>query len=142
MQVGLASTTVTDVYIHRGYIPAQAQMTRKTPESLLPLTPAVLHILLALADGERHGYAIAQEIEAMSEGQVRMGPGTLYGSILRMTSAELVEEVVTRRREDGDERRRYYRLTPFGRRVLVREVARLDAVVALARRKSLLQSPA
>jgi len=117
-------------------------MTRKTPESLLPLTPAVLHILLALADGERHGYAIAQEVEAISEGQVRMGPGTLYGSILRMTSSELVEEVVTRRREDGDERRRYYRLTPFGRRVLVREVARLDAVVALARRKSLLQAPA
>jgi DNA-binding PadR family transcriptional regulator len=117
-------------------------MTKKTPESLLPLTPAVLHILLALTDGERHGYAIAQEVEAMSEGQVRMGPGTLYGSILRMTSSELVEEVSTRRREDGDERRRYYRLTPFGRRVLVRELARLDAVVALARRKQLLQAPA
>jgi DNA-binding PadR family transcriptional regulator len=116
-------------------------MTKKTPESLLPLTPAVLHILLALADGERHGYAIAQEVEAMSEGQVRMGPGTLYGSILRMTSSELVEEV-SRRREDGDERRRYYRLTPFGKRVLVRELARLDAVVALARRKQLLQAPA
>ena len=113
-------------------------MTRKTPESLLPLTPAVLHILLVLADGERHGYAIAQEVEAMSDGQVRMGPGTLYGSILRMTSADLVEEVTARRREDGDERRRYYRSTQFGKRVLARELARLDAVVNLARRKSLL----
>jgi DNA-binding PadR family transcriptional regulator len=117
-------------------------MTRKSPESLLPLTPAVLHILLALADGERHGYAIAQEVEAMSHGQVRMGPGTLYGSILRMTSAELVEEVTSRRREEGDERRRYYRSTPFGKRVLARELARLDAVVSLARRKQLLLDPA
>ena len=117
-------------------------MSKKLPETLLPLTPAVLHILLALADGERHGYAIAQEVEAMSEGQVRMGPGTLYGSILRMTSSALVEEVSTRRRGDGDERRRYYRLTAFGRRVLVLELARLEAVVTLARRKQLLQAPA
>ena len=76
----------------------------------------------------------------MSEGQVRMGPGTLYGSILRMTSSELVEEVSTRKREEGDERRRYYRLTPFGKRVLMLEVARLDAVVTLARSKQLLQA--
>ncbi|MDB4913285.1 MAG: PadR family transcriptional regulator [Gemmatimonadetes bacterium] len=113
-------------------------MTKKTPESLLPLTPAVLHILLALADGERHGYAVAQEVEAMSNGQVRMGPGTLYGSILRMSETELVEEVIPRHRGDGDERRRYYRSTPFGKRVLSRELARLDAVINLARRKQLL----
>ena len=116
-------------------------MGKKTPESLLPLTPAVLHILLALADGERHGYAIAQEVEEMSDHQVRMGPGTLYGSILRMTESELVEEVTTRRRGDGDERRRYYRSTAFGKRVLSRELARLDAIVSLARRKQLLRSP-
>jgi DNA-binding PadR family transcriptional regulator len=116
-------------------------MNRKTPESLLPLTPAVLHILLVLADGERHGYAIAQEVEAISDGQVRMGPGTLYGSILRMTESELLEEVTTRRKEDGDERRRYYRITPFGKRVLTRELERLNAVVNVARRKQLLQPP-
>ena len=115
-------------------------MSRKTPESLLPLTPAVLHILLALSDGERHGYAIAQEVEAISNGQVRMGPGTLYGSILRMTESELLEEVTTHRREDGDERRRYYRLTQFGRRVLTRELERLNAVVNVARRKQLLHA--
>jgi DNA-binding PadR family transcriptional regulator len=114
-------------------------MSRKSPESLLPLTPAVLHILLVLADGERHGYAIAQEVEAISDGQVRMGPGTLYGSILRMTESELLEEVTTRRREDGDERRRYYRLTQFGKRVLTRELERLNTVMNVARRKQLLQ---
>ncbi|MEP6779679.1 MAG: PadR family transcriptional regulator [Gemmatimonadaceae bacterium] len=116
-------------------------MSKKSPESLLPLTPAVLHILLVLADGERHGYAIAQEVEAISDGQVRMGPGTLYGSILRMTESELLEEVTTRRKEDGDERRRYYRITPFGKRVLTRELERLSAVVNVARRKQLLQPP-
>src|SRR3982751_474250 len=90
-------------------------MTKKNPESLLPLTPAVLHILLVLADGERHGYAIAQEVEAISEGQVRMGPGTLYGSILRMSESGLLEEVTGKRSDDGTERRRYYHLTGFGR---------------------------
>jgi len=116
-------------------------MTPKPPESLLPLTPAVLHILLVLADGERHGYAIAQEVEAISDGQVRMGPGTLYGSILRMTEAELLEEVTTRRRDDGEERRRYYQMTAFGKRVLTLELDRLTAVMNVARRKQLLSAP-
>ncbi len=116
-------------------------MSKKSPESLLPLTPAVLHILLVLADGERHGYAIAQEVEAMSDGQVRMGPGTLYGSILRMTDSDLLEEVTGRPKADGDERRRYYRLTPFGRQVLTLELARLTAVMNVARRKQLLGAP-
>ena len=116
-------------------------MALKLPESLLPLTPAVLHILLVLADGERHGYAIAQEVEAMSDGQVRMGPGTLYGSILRMTESELLQEVTTRRREDGEERRRYYQLTAFGKRVLTLELDRLTAVMNVARRKHLLGAP-
>lgn len=113
----------------------------KTPESLLPLTPAVLHILLVLADGERHGYAIAQEVEAISEGQVRMGPGTLYGSILRMAESGLLEEVTGQRRDDGAERRRYYRLTSFGRQVLALELDRLTAVMNVARRKQLLGAP-
>lgn len=116
-------------------------MATKSPESLLPLTPAVLHILLVLADGERHGYAIAQEVESISDGQVRMGPGTLYGSIVRMADSALLTEVTDRPREDGEERRRYYRITPFGREVLRLELARLDAVMNVARRKHLLGIP-
>jgi DNA-binding PadR family transcriptional regulator len=110
--------------------------------SFLPLTPAVLHILLALA-GERqgkHGYAVAREVEEVTAGHMRMGPGTLYGSIQRMIDSRLIEETPVTRKSasDEDERRRYYRLTPLGRRVLELEVARLDAVVAIARSKQLL----
>ena len=109
------------------------------PASQLPLTPVVLHMLLALA-GERqgkHGYALAKEVEDVSRGQIRMGPGTLYGSIQRMIDADLIEES-SRRAADDDDRRRYYRMTPFGRRVLELELARLNAVLAIAREKNLL----
>src|SRR5262247_1930788 len=111
-------------------------MTRRA-EDQLPLSPAVLHILLALADEPqgKHGYAVAREVEDVTEGQIRMGPGTLYGSFQRMLDAELIEE---RRRAEDDERRRYYRLTPLGRRVLSLELSRLADVVAIARRKQLL----
>ena len=99
------------------------------PKGLLPLTPVVLHILLTLADGERHGYAIAQEVEETTDGQIRMGPGTLYGSIQRMLNASLIEETPQRRRPaDDDERRRYYRITRWETR------ARVGAPAALARR--------
>lgn len=129
------------------------------PRELLPLTPAVLHILLALADGRRstgredsvgrHGYAVAQEVEEMTEGQIRMGPGTLYGSIQRMLTSGLIEEVgrakSTARGAAGgseeDERRRYYRLTALGSRVLELELARLARVVVIARAKHLLHGP-
>jgi DNA-binding PadR family transcriptional regulator len=110
------------------------------PVSHLPLTPVVLHMLLALA-GERqgkHGYALAKEVEDVSEGQIRMGPGTLYGSIQRMIDASLIEE--SSRRTDDDDRRRFYRLTPFGRKVLELEIARLNAVIRVARAKNLLPS--
>jgi len=108
----------------------------------MPLTPVVLHILLALADGERHGYAIAQEVEATTGAQIRMGPGTLYGSIQRMLSAKLIEEATTRRRSAGDdERRRYYRMTATGRRTLDLELQRLASVVDAARSKQLLRGP-
>ena len=112
---------------------------RRDPQSQLPLTPVVVHILIALSDGERHGYAIAQEIEATTQGQIRMGPGTLYGSIQRMLSSDLIEEAAARRRasDADDERRRYYRMTTFGRRVLDAELERLNAVVRLARQKHL-----
>jgi DNA-binding PadR family transcriptional regulator len=113
-------------------------MPTPDPQSQLPLTPVVLHILLALADERqgKHGYAIAREVEEVTDGQVRMGAGTLYGSIQRMLDAALIEE--RRTRAQGDERRRYYKITPFGRRVLELELARLAEVVAIARRKQLL----
>lgn len=128
------------------------------PRDLLPLTPAVLHILLALADGRRakgeeaggrHGYAVAQEVEEMTDGQIRMGPGTLYGSIQRMLTSGLIEEVERAQSTprslvptaEGDERRRYYRLTAFGRRVLELELSRLARVMVLARAKQLLPEP-
>lgn len=108
------------------------------PEDLLPLTPAVFHILLALADRERHGYAIMQEVAANSEGRVQMGPGTLYGSIKRMLAAKLIEEAEERPDPDlDDERRRYYRLTDFGRKVLAMEVDRLNHLVHVAQAKNL-----
>ena len=136
-------------------------MMRRAPDprELLPLTPAVLHILLALADGRRnagqeervgrHGYAVAQEVEEMTDGQIRMGPGTLYGSIQRMLTSGLIEEVARARGaargigvgSDEDERRRYYRLTPLGSRVLELELARLARVVVIARAKHLLHEP-
>ncbi len=114
-------------------------MPTPDPQTLLPLTPAVLHILLALADERqgKHGYAIAREVEELTDGHVRMGPGTLYGSIQRMLDATLIEERRSRARAD-DERRRYYRITAFGRRALELELARLAQVVAIARRKQLL----
>src|SRR3954468_16044978 len=93
------------------------------PAAQLALTPVVLHILLALA-GERqgkHGYALAKEVEDVSDGQIRMGPGTLYGSIQRMIDADLIEEA-SRRPSDDDDRRRYYRMTTLGRRVLELEL--------------------
>jgi DNA-binding PadR family transcriptional regulator len=109
------------------------------PEELLPLTPAVFNILLALADGEKHGYGIMLEVEANTKGSVVMGPGTLYGSIKRMLSAGLIEE--SDEREDpemDDQRRRYYRLTGLGRRVLGLEAERLASQVRIARQKRIL----
>lgn len=114
-------------------------MAGREPEEFLPLTPSVFHILLALADGERHGYGIIKEVEARTEGRVRLGPGTLYGSVKRMLGERLIEE--SGERPDpalDDERRRYYRLTEFGRRVAVAEAERLSGLVAVARAKQLL----
>ena len=111
----------------------------KQPEEMLPLTPPVFHILLALTDGERHGYSIMQDVVSSTNGLISMGPGTLYGSIKRMLAASLIEE--TDSRPDpalDDERRRYYRLTDFGRRVVTAEAQRLEAAVMQARSKRLL----
>ena len=117
-------------------------MPQPDPRKQLPLTPAVLSILLVLADGERHGYAIARSVEEMSSGDLRMGPGTLYGSIQRMLRAALIEEAPARRRASADdERRRYYRITTFGRRVLDLELQRLGRLLRAAQDKRLLRGP-
>jgi len=107
-----------------------------------PLTPAVLHILLVLASGELHGYAIAQEVEHATDGAIRMGPGTLYGSIERMLDAGLITEAARSTHRDDDPRRRYYRIAAPGKRALSAELARLERVVAIARAKHLLGSRA
>jgi DNA-binding PadR family transcriptional regulator len=105
-------------------------------DEFLPLTPTVFYILLSLADRERHGYAIMQEVEAMTRGQIRMGPGTLYGAIKRLLAAGLIVESDERPDpEHDDERRRYYRLTTFGRQVLGAETQRLSHLVEVAQRK-------
>src|SRR5215210_9400345 len=87
---------------------------RDDVDELLPLPPATFHILLALLDEERHGYAIIQDVEARTQGELRMSAGTLYRSIARMVEQGLITEVAKRRTADDDQRRRYYRLTPFG----------------------------
>lgn len=109
------------------------------PESQLPLSPAVFHILLALADEERHGYGIMQEVKLHTDGQMRLGPGTLYGAIKRLLKKGLIEEVGERPDPQlNEERRRYYRLTDFGQRVLRLEAMRLNEMVQQARLKKLL----
>jgi DNA-binding PadR family transcriptional regulator len=109
------------------------------PHNLLPLTPAVLQILLALADEERHGYGIMKEVEDRTGGAVRLGPGTLYGAIKRMLAEGLIEESDERPDPElDDQRRRYYRITDFGRRVAGAEAERLQSLVNTARARKLL----
>ena len=108
-------------------------MGHPDPSDLLPLPVAQLHILLALAAGEKHGYAIMSEVEVLTEGSVKMGPGTLYGAVKRMLKARLVEETDERPDPElDDERRRYYRITGFGARVLDSEVARMEQLTRAA----------
>jgi DNA-binding PadR family transcriptional regulator len=103
------------------------------------LTPAVFHILLSLSDGEKHGYAIMKDVEFQTNGQLKMGPGTLYGCIKRMLASALIEEAEERPDPTmNDERRRYYRLTALGMKVASAESERLAAVVAVARQKHVL----
>ena len=116
--------------------------TLQNLEEYLPLTPAVFNILLALADGEKHGYGIMLEVEANTKGQVLMGPGTLYGSIKRMLQAGLIEESDERVDPEMDDprRRSYYRLTDLGRRILRMEAERLVSQVRIARLKKILST--
>jgi len=120
-----------------------AQTTRPSPEPMLPLTPAVFHIPLALAAEPKHGYGIMKTGEEITSGKVTMGPGTLYGTIKRMLKAGLIEEIDEQPDPDlNDERRRYYRLTPFGRQVLRAEVERIAGLMKVARSKNLLEEAA
>jgi DNA-binding PadR family transcriptional regulator len=110
---------------------------RELVDDLLPLPPATFHILLALLDEERHGYAIIQDIEERTRGELRMSAGTLYRSIARMVEQGLISEVVKRRAAADDPRRRYYRLTPFGTVVARAEMRRLSQLVQMARARGL-----
>lgn len=110
----------------------------ETPNPLIPLTPAVFYILLALAGGEKHGYEIMKQVKHDSQGQVTMGSGTLYGSIKRMLADALIEEAGERPDPTfDDERRRYYRLTELGRNAFLAELQRYHEVVSLANQRRL-----
>src|SRR5215469_9658698 len=106
----------------------------RNPEERVPLTPAVFHILLILSDGERHGYSIMRDILALTHGKLRIGPATLYRSIKHLVEDGLIEESDVRPDPAlDDERRHYYRLTEFGRQVVVAEIKRLEEALVVAR---------
>ncbi|MGH9161882.1 MAG: PadR family transcriptional regulator [Vicinamibacteraceae bacterium] len=107
---------------------------KRDTEAFLPLTPALFHVLVALADGDKHGYAILRDVGQRTEGRVLLSTGTLYGIVKRLLADGLIDE--TRRRPAAsmdDQRRRYYRLTAFGREVALAETARLEQASAMAR---------
>lgn len=120
-----------DIYPQRIY---SLPVAKNSPDT--PLTPAVLHILLALSTEERHGYAIMKQVESDSQGKVKMGPGTLYGSIGRMLDAGLIREADKKIDPDlDDERRIYYQITGLGRKTLAAELDRYREVVAIAKKR-------
>ncbi|HLW98689.1 MAG TPA: PadR family transcriptional regulator [Candidatus Acidoferrales bacterium] len=114
-------------------------MEKRSVEPLLPMTAAMFHVLLALADGDKHGYAIMKEVTRLTDGAVSLSAGTLYGILRRLESEGLVVEKEERPAPElDDERRRYYHLTEFGRRVARAEAERLEDMVELARSKKLM----
>ncbi len=111
----------------------------KKPAEHLPLTPRTFHILLATKDGVMHGYSIMKEVEKRSAGQVRIGPGTMYEAIGRLVAGDLLKEVAAPASSKTDKRRRrFYKLTPLGRKVMVLEAERLAALVSYVRQEDLL----
>lgn len=116
-------------------------MDRFRPESFLPLTPVAFEILLALADGERHGYSILQEVEARAGGAVSLHAGTLYRALARLLEHDLIAELTSPDPRHDDERRRYYRLTTRGVAVARAEMARLEEQLSAARARRLLKVP-
>lgn len=113
---------------------------KQDASGFLPLSPAILHILLALAGEDRHGYGIMQEVSGQSEGQYRLGPGTLYANLQKLLKLGIVQESSPRSGRD-DPRRRYYRLTPLGRSILQAEIARLESVLREAKLRMRSASP-
>jgi DNA-binding PadR family transcriptional regulator len=111
-------------------------------QAMLPLPPATFHILLALTNDVRHGYAIIQDVATRTNGELRLSAGTLYRSVARMVEQGLITEVAKRRTLADDERRRYYRITPFGTAVARAEMRRLTDLVRLARASGLKPRPA
>ena len=119
-----------------------AKRDARDPEQLLPLTPAEFEVLIALADGDKHGYAILKEVARRTEGEVRLGVATLYTLLRRLVGEGLLAESSQRPVAAlDDERRRYFRLTDFGRRVAGAEAARMEKVLAMARAKHLIGRP-
>ena len=108
-------------------------MSHGDPNRFLPLPQAQFHVLVALTEGDRHGYAVMQAVEESSGGIVKMGPATLYGTLKKVVDQGLAEEVPEPPSADDDQRRRYYRLTGLGRRVCAAEADRLAGLVALTR---------
>lgn len=118
------------------------KLIKKDAQPFLPLTPAMFQILLALADGNKHGYAILKDVSRRSEGKIRLSAGTLYGNLARLESAGLIAESSKRPEFSlDDERRRYYRLTDFGREVAVAEARRMEEAIAQAHAKHLFTKP-
>jgi DNA-binding PadR family transcriptional regulator len=114
-------------------------MTKRDPEPHLPLTPAMFHVLVALADGDKHGYAILKDVKRRTGDRVRLSAGTLYAVIKRLLDEDMIVE--SDQRPDpalDDERRHYYRLTPFGRQVAIAEADRMEQALSLARAKRLI----
>jgi DNA-binding PadR family transcriptional regulator len=119
----------------------QSRQPAADPRSLLPLTPIVFQVLLALSDGDRHGYGIIREVDQRTDGLIVLRTGTLYTVLKRLLELDLVEESDKRPAPDeDDERRRYYRVTAFGKAVTEAEARRLEGVVALARVKRVLKT--
>ena len=125
----MSDTSVYDIAV-RNRVPDDLQ-------HLLPLTPAVFFILFALADGEKHGYAIMQTASRLSDNHFRMGPGTLYTTIQRLLDLDLIEETESNGQSDHEKRRRYYKLTRTGNSILAADLSRMESVVRLARDKKL-----
>ena len=123
---------VLDIYIHYGYN-QYVNSKRTATQAQLPLPEATFHILMAVAEDDRHGYAIIQDVTARTDGKLKLSPGTLYRSIQRMLEQGLIEETTERPAPElDDERRRYYRITVFGRAVAKAETQRLAQLVKLA----------
>jgi DNA-binding PadR family transcriptional regulator len=115
-------------------------VSEPNPTDFLPLSPPVFHVLLALADGDKHGYAILKEVEERTQGKVILSTGTLYAIIKRLLNDGLIEEL-DERPADDDQRRRYYRLSAVGRQVAIAEARRMEEIVETARGKRLLKRP-